>query len=91
MMASEIARLAKDELSGITGLEPDTVSGVRHEDDGCHVTVEMVDLERIPPATDVLDTYEMILSEDGDLMSYHRIKRYYRGEATEMAEEKRNL
>lgn len=90
MMASEIARLAKDELSGITGLEPNTVSGVRHEEDGWHVTVEMVDLERIPPSTDVLDTYEVILSEDGDLMGYQRVKRYYRGEATEMAEEKRN-
>lgn len=90
MMACEIARLAKDELCGITELQPDTVSGVRHEEDGWHVTVEMVDLERIPPATDVLDTYEVILSEDGDLLSYQRVKRYYRGEATEMAEEKRN-
>ena len=89
MIASEIARLAKDELSEITGLLPDTVSGVCREDDGWHVTVEMVDLERIPPATDVLDTYEVILSEDGDLMSYQRLKRYYRGEATETAEEKR--
>ena len=90
MIASEIALLAKQELSGITGLEPDTVSGVRHNEDGWHVTVEMVDLERIPPATDVLDTYEAVFSEDGDLMSYQRIKRYYRGEATDMAEEKRN-
>jgi hypothetical protein len=90
MVASEIACLAKQELSDITGLEPDTVSGVRREEDGWHVTVEMINLERIPPATDVLDTYEVILSEDGDLMSYYRIKRYYRGEAMEMAEEKRS-
>jgi hypothetical protein len=90
MVASEIAHLAKQELAEITGLEPDTVSGVRREDDGWHVTVEMVDLERIPPSTDVLDSYEVVVSEDGDLMSYQRIKRYYRGEPTELAEEKRN-
>ena len=89
MIGMEIVRMAKQQLSELTGLEPDTVSGLRHEDDGWHVTVEMIDLERIPNSTDVLDSYECVLDDDGELLHYERIKRYYRGEAIPAGAERR--
>ena len=84
MSGSEIARMAKEELTGLTGLEPDTVSGLRHDDEGWHVTVEMIELRRIPPSSDVLHSYEVLLDEDGEILSYQRIRRYTRGETMEL-------
>ena len=89
MSGMEIVRMAKQQLSELTGLEPDTVSGLRHEDDGWHVTVEMIDLKRIPNSTDVLDSYDVVLDDDGKLLHYERIKRYYRGEAIPAGAERR--
>jgi len=34
MTGSEIVQLAKQELAGLTGLEADTVSGLRHDIEG---------------------------------------------------------
>ena len=84
MIGIEIARAAKQELSALTGLKPDTVSGMSREDDGWHVTVEMIDLKRIPESTDVLESYEAVLDDDGNLVSYQRIRRYLRADVMEM-------
>ena len=84
MSGSEIARIAKEELTGLTGLEPDTVSGMRHDDEGWHVTIEMIELRRIPPSSDMLESYEVLLDEGGDILGYQRVRRYTRGETMEM-------
>ena len=85
MTGPEIAQQAKEELTGLTGLEPDTVSGMRHDDEGWHVMVEMIDLRRIPPSSDVLDSYDVLLDDDGEILSYERVRRYTRGEVMELA------
>ena len=84
MNGSEIARMAKEELTGLMGLEPDTVSGMRHDDEGWHVMVEMIELKRIPPSSDVLHSYEVLLDEDGEILSYQRVRSYTRGETIEL-------
>jgi hypothetical protein len=89
MSGSEIVRKAKSQLADLTGLQPDTVSAFSHEDDGWHVTIEMVDLKRIPESTDVLESYECVLNDDGDLVSYQRVRRYQRGEVTVQVAERR--
>ena len=85
MTGSEVVQLAKQELAGLTGLETDTVSGLRHDGEGWHVTVELVDLRRIPPSSDVLESYEVLLDEDGEILSYERVRRYTRAEVMETA------
>ena len=85
MTGPEIAQQAKEELTGLTGLEPDTVSGMRHDDEGWHVMVEMIELRRIPPSSDVLDSYEVLLDDDGEILSYQFVRSYTRGETMEMA------
>ena len=84
MTGYEIGRMAKEELTGLMGLEPDTVSGLRHDDEGWHVTVEMIELKRIPPSSDVLHTYDVLLDEDGEILSYQRVRSYTRGETMEL-------
>lgn len=81
--APEIAQRAKEQLVQLTGHEADTVSSLAKEEDGWHVAVDMIELKRIPEATDVLATYETVLDDEGNLMSYQRTRRYYRGETTE--------
>ena len=78
---SDIAKLAKDEMSKLTGLQPDSVCGLRHESDGWHVTLDMVELERIPQSSDVLDTYEAILDDQGNVVNYQRTRRFSRADS----------
>lgn len=81
----EIAIRAKEQLAEVTGLKPDTVTGLKKDADGWHVTLELVEMKRIPDTGDVLGTYIALLDEEGNLMDYRRTRRYLRGET--MSEE----
>ncbi|MCU0490893.1 MAG: gas vesicle protein [Chloroflexaceae bacterium] len=80
MNGPTIARLAKEQLSELTGLTPDTVSKLSKDTDGWHVAVEMIEVKRIPNTSDVLATYETLLDPEGNLVSYIRTQRYYRSQ-----------
>ncbi len=47
------------------------------------MTVQVVELERIPRSTDVLGAYAVQLDEDGELIGYRRRRRYNRSQADE--------
>ncbi len=81
--AAEVAQHAKAELASITGLDADHVSAVEHRSDGWHVVVDLVELRRIPAATDVLAAYEAVLGPTGVLLSYRRTRRYFRDQMIE--------
>ena len=76
--AAAVARHAKAELENITGLDADRVSAVEQMPDGWHVTVDLVELRRIPAATDAIAAYEATFGPTGVLLSYHRTRRYMR-------------
>ncbi len=81
--ASDIIGQAKEQLPNLIGKPAESVSGIeRAEDNGWRVTLEVLELERIPPTTDVLGTYEVLLDEEGTLQSFQRIYRYHRSQAT---------
>jgi len=82
MPATEIAARAKDQLSALTGLKASTVSSLSHDEKGWHIVADMIELKRIPEASDVLATYEVNLDEHGDLLSYQRTRRYTRDQIT---------
>lgn len=77
---AEIARQAKEQLSLLTGLKPDTVSSLSRSPDGWHAAIEMIELRRVPDSGDVLATYEVQLDEAGNLLGYERTRRYQRGQ-----------
>jgi hypothetical protein len=81
--AAAVAQHAKAELRAITGLDVDHVSAVANMPDGWHVTVDLVELRRIPASTDVLAAYEAVLGPTGVLLSYHRTRRYFRDQTIE--------
>jgi hypothetical protein len=61
----EIARRAKEQLVGLTGLALDTISGIAQDEQGWHVTLEFVEMRRIPEGNDMLATYETLLDGEG--------------------------
>jgi len=78
--ASAAARAAAAALAEITGRRTETVLGVRREEDGWSVLVEVVELSRVPNSTDVLGSYRVTVDRDGELTGYERVRRYQRGQ-----------
>jgi hypothetical protein len=72
---------ARRQLAEITGMEAGAVTALeRSDDDGWKLTVELLELSRIPRAADVLGVYDVTLDGSGKLMGYRRVRRYSRGE-----------
>ncbi|MGY1601809.1 gas vesicle protein GvpO [Geodermatophilus sp. SYSU D00815] len=72
-------RNALEQFAGLTQLEPVAATGVRREQDGWSVLVDVVELERIPSTTSVMATYRVDLDGNGDLCGYERLRRFVRG------------
>jgi hypothetical protein len=70
-------------LAELTGRQPENVLGLRRDDDGWKVMVEMLELSRVPNSTDLLGCYVVSLDDDGELLGYERTRRYQRGSPTE--------
>jgi hypothetical protein len=79
--AREVVRSAREQLAALLGSEPESVSGFERTDDGWTITLEVVEVSRIPESTDVLASYELTLDRDRNLVRYHRGRRYYRSQA----------
>jgi hypothetical protein len=73
MQLMEVTEHAKAQLAVATSLEPLIVSGADRQGDGWRLTVEMVELQRIPEAQDVIGTYEVRLNNEGELLEWRRI------------------
>ena len=67
----------------LTGKDPEGVTSLEREEDGWLVGVEVVESHRIPDSTDILAEYRVRLDTQGDLVSYRRAQRYYRGRSEE--------
>ena len=75
------AGLAQEQLEQLIQRPCEAVSGLSRHGEGWMITLEVVELERVPPTTDILATYRVELDEDGELMGYERVSRYYRNQA----------
>jgi len=77
----EIARAAREQVEELLGREVEAVSGVSRDGTrGWTVALELVELERIPPTTSLLGTYEAKLDGDGGLLEVRRVRRYARNQ-----------
>jgi hypothetical protein len=83
MKATDVVQRAREQLETLTGRPADSVSGLRRDDDEdvWRVTVDVVELERIPHSTDILASYEVTLDSDGDVVGYQRTNRFNRTDA----------
>jgi hypothetical protein len=78
---TEMAGQARDLLRSVRGVEAESVSGLTRTSNGWTVTLEVVELRRIPESTDVLASYEVELDGDGNLLGFERGRRYHRSQA----------
>jgi hypothetical protein len=72
-------RGALEQFAGLTQLEPVGATGVRREEHGWSVLVDVVELERVPSTTSVMATYRVDIDAGGDLTGYERLRRFTRG------------
>lgn len=80
---TELVRTAARTLTELTGRRPENVLGLHHDDEGWRVMLEVVELHRVPHATDVLGCYVVTMDDDGELVSYERSRRYMRSQTEE--------
>lgn len=80
LTAGKAARLGVQQIAELTGKPTEGVTRVdRSDDEGWTVGVEVVEDRRIPSAADILAVYETELDSGGEMLSYHRVRRYTRG------------
>jgi hypothetical protein len=77
-----VQRVRRD-FPELVGRPVEAVLGVQRDDDGFKVTVQVVELARIPNSTDVLGAYQVTLDDGGEMTGYRRVRRYNRGQADE--------
>src|SRR4051794_37804245 len=79
----EIAEGAVEQVHDLIGRPVESITGVERDEDEWIVSLEVLELERVPATTDVLGQYEVRLDKDGELIGTQRIRRYPRAEAGE--------
>jgi hypothetical protein len=79
---AEAARLAREQVEELFGKPVESVSAIARGEDGegWSVTLELVELPRIPDTTSVLGSYEATLDANGDLLEAKRVRRYARNQ-----------
>jgi hypothetical protein len=79
LTARQAARTALRQIVELTAKRAESITGVERRQDGWTVSIEVVEDRRISSSADILATYETRIDEDGELVSYRRVRRYSRG------------
>jgi gas vesicle protein GvpO len=86
----ELVGRARDQVEELFGKPVESVSAFEQSSDdgngdggdkGWTVTLELLELERIPDTTSLLGTYEATLDGDGNLLGAKRVRRYPRNQS----------
>jgi hypothetical protein len=78
----QLAMLARKQLSEMTGMPAEAVTELEQADDGTwNVTVEVLELSRVPKTDDMIGSYRVQLDESGEMIGYRRVRRYPRSQA----------
>jgi len=83
LSAKELAEAAATTIADLTGFEPESVAGLQWDGESWLVTVDVVELHRIPNTTDVLASYVVQLDDGGGLLGYKRTRRFIRSQVEE--------
>jgi len=84
MSGREAVEQVRRDLPELLGRPIESVLGLERDgDDGWRVTVQVVELARVPSTTDVLGSYTVMLDSKGELAGYRRTRRYQRNQADE--------
>ena len=79
----QLVASARQQLEEVIGRPVSGVLGFEPADGGWQITLEVVELQRIPETTSILGCYVARLDDDGELTEYRRIRRYNRSQPDE--------
>ena len=74
----QFARRSMDTLGELVGCPAEGITGIRRNEDGWIVEVEVLEVERVPETSDVLASYEVEIDNDGEIVEFRRLRRYLR-------------
>jgi gas vesicle protein GvpO len=83
LSAAELGEAALTTIEELTGYEAEAVTALEWDGDQWQVTVDVLELARVPNTTDVLGSYVVQLDEQGTLRGYRRAGRYTRGQVNQ--------
>ena len=79
MSSREAIERVRREVPNVLGHTVDSIVGLeRGEGKSWTVTIEVVELARVPRSTDVLGAYDVTLDANGELVGARRRGRYFR-------------
>jgi Gas vesicle synthesis protein GvpO len=78
--AKELTEAAVSTIADLTGFEPESAAGLQWDGESWLVTVDVLELARIPNTTDVLASYVVQLDDSGGLLGFKRARRFLRGQ-----------
>jgi hypothetical protein len=81
LSAKEMTDAAVEALRDLTSLEPEAAVGLQWDGESWLVTLDVLELRRVPDTTDLLATYIVQLDDDGRLLGYERTRRFQRSQA----------
>jgi hypothetical protein len=79
--AREVVGEAIKQVHQLIGKPIESVTGMEKDGSDWTVTLEVLELSRIPSTTDVLGSYEVTMDKDGELTGVQRTRRYPRAES----------
>jgi len=83
LSAIELSQAALTTVEELTGYEAEAITGLEWDGEFWRVTVDVLELARIPNTTDLLGCYAVQLDDKGTLHGYRRIRRFQRGQPSE--------
>ncbi len=83
----DISRMTPPLIEGMLNRKTEGITSLSAEDDGWKVNVEVLERKAVPDTQDLLGTYELKLTGNGDLISYKRTMMRKRGDRVSEAQE----
>jgi Gas vesicle synthesis protein GvpO len=80
----DIAERAVEQMQSLMDRRIEAVTGIDRDGDEWTVTLEVLELERVPSTTDVIGKYEVTLDKDGEMTGMQRTRRFPRAESGEV-------
>ena len=81
LTAAELGRAAMTTVQELTGYEAEAVTALEWDGELWQITVDVLELARIPNTTDMIGEYIVRLDESGTLRGYRRERRFQRCQA----------
>lgn len=74
MTVPKLVERAREQLAEVTGLELSSTLGASKDEDGWHISVEMIEKQSLPDGMDILATYVARLNDEGAMVDFTRKK-----------------